>query len=374
LTSLPESGRAALIEEYGAPLAVREYPVVEPQPGSILVRVDRATICGSDVHTWTGKLAQVHDIELPIVPGHEVVGEIVAFGPGEQVDSVGASLRAGDRVIWTHEACGHCYYCTVERNGTLCENRRLGFLQPARKAPHFHGTFAEYSYVWPRSGRLRVPDDVESGWASAASCALRTVLNGWKRLGAVGIRDTVVIQGAGPLGLFATAVAAVGQPRKLVVVGGPESRLEIARRWGADLTISVDEVGDAEERRQLVLEATDGRGADVVAEFSGAPGAFAEGIGLAALNGRYLVVGTVAGPPQEILPQMVTRKNLSILGSLSADVDSYYDALVFLRRFRATFDWDAMLGRTYSLDDLTEGMEAMRDYTEVKAVLDPALG
>src|ERR1700761_2702697 len=146
--ALPTSGQAAVITAYDAPLELREYPVTAPRPGEILLRMDTATVCGSDVHTWRGRMAQAHHIALPIVPGHEGVGRVVALGQGAESDSVGTHLGGDDRVIWAHEACGHCYYCSVERNGALCENRRLGFLQPARKEPHFPGTFAGHPDGW----------------------------------------------------------------------------------------------------------------------------------------------------------------------------------------------------------------------------------
>jgi L-iditol 2-dehydrogenase len=369
--SLPESGRAAVVTAYDEPLEIREYPVLPPEPGSILVEVDRATVCGTDVHVWQGLMGGVYQLELPLILGHEMVGRIVEFGDGPRVDSAGVNLARGDRVVWEHEACGHCYYCTVEGMGALCVERRIGFLISSERPPHFNGGFGEYTYVWPKSGRLRVPDDVKSEWASAASCALRTVINGWESLGIVDYRHTVVIQGAGPLGLFATAVAATHRPKKLIVIGGPAARLEIAQAWGADAVISLDETPDTADRRALVLDATDGRGADVVGEFSGGRGAFAEGIALAAPNGRYTVVGTVGGPEQSVPVHQIVHKNLRISGTLSGEIDSYHKALEFLRRNRDRFDWDLMMGTTYGLDDLTSGMRRMQRFEEIKAIVAP---
>src|ERR1700761_1491925 len=367
--ALPTSGQAAVITAYDAPLELREYPVTAPRPGEILLRMDTATVCGSDVHTWRGRMAQAHHIDLPIVPGHEGVGRVVALGQGAERDSVGTDLAAGDRGIWAHEACGHCYYCSVERNGALCVNRRMGFLQPAEEAPHFHGTFGEYAYVWSNSGRLRVPDSVDSAIASAASCALRTVISAWHKLGPVDYRHRVLILGSGPLGLFATALAASVSPAQVVVVGGPESRLEVARAWGADVTISVDEHPDPQERRALVAEATEGRGADVVLELSGAPGAFADGLHDAALNARYVVAGTVTGGEQPIPVQQITRKNITIQGSLSADIDSYYRGLKFLEAQRSRFDWSLMSGSSFPLSDATSALELMASQKEIKTAI-----
>jgi threonine dehydrogenase-like Zn-dependent dehydrogenase len=371
MNSLPDVGRAAVVTAWGEPTEVREYELAPPPPGGLLVRVERATVCGSDVHAWAGALAGGFDIDLPIILGHETVGRIVAFGDGAELDSVGQRLREGDRVTWAHEACGHCYECTVLGLGTLCPDRKIGFLMSADAPPHFHGGFAEYAHISPGAGRLRIPDGVQSEWAAAASCALRTVVDAVERLGRVDYRHTVVIQGAGPVGLFATAMLAVARPRKLVVVGGPSSRLEVARAWGADATIDVAEFSSAEARREAVLALVGARGADVICEMSGARGALAEGLQVAAPAARYLVAGTVAGGTQEIDAHLIVRRNLTVIGSLGAEIDAYWKAMEFLRHERDRFDWDLLIGGRYGLDDVTAALSAMRDYSETKAVIVP---
>ncbi len=370
--ALPKSGRAAVVAAWGEPLVLREYPLTEPPPGGLLVEVEKTTICGSDVHTWDGTFAEDFGIETPVVLGHEIVGRILAFGDGARIDSVGTPLAVGDRVVWEHEACGHCYQCSVERNASLCSSRRIGFLLDSDEPPHFGGGFGEYSYVWPRSGRLRVPDDVDSALAAAASCALRTAIPAIERLGGVDYADTIVVQGSGPLGLFATAVFASHSPAKLIVIGSPDARLEVARAWGADVTISIDEHASREERVERVREETQGRGARVVGEFSGGRDAVVEGIDLVAANGRYVIAGSLGGPEQPLLGQRITQKNLTIHGSLGAEIGSYYKALEFLRRQRDRFDWDLLIGSTYGLSEATLGLERMQSFEEIKAVLDPA--
>jgi threonine dehydrogenase-like Zn-dependent dehydrogenase len=368
---MPQVGRAAVVTAWGAPVEVREYPVTPPPPGGLLVRVERATVCGSDVHAWDGALAAGFDIDLPIILGHETVGRIVAFGEGPRADSVGTPLRVGDRVTWAHEACGRCYECTVLGMGTLCPNRKIGFLLNADMPPHFHGGFAEFAHVAPGAGRLRIPDDVDSEWAAAASCALRTVVDAVARLGQVDYRNTVVVQGAGPIGLFMTAMVSVAGPRKLVVIGGPEARLEVARAWGADATVDVSRHPTPEARREAVLSIIGSRGADVVCEMSGARGAVAEGIRLAAPAGRYLVAGTVGNGTQEVDAHLIVRRNLTIVGSLGAEIGAYYQAMEFLRQRRDRFDWNLLIGGRYMLDEVTAALAGMKDYSETKAVVVP---
>ena len=108
---------------------------------------------------------------------------------------------------------------------TLCADRFIGMLTPCTRPPYLHGTFADHAHIHPRAGRIRVPDAVGSELASAASCALRSVIAAFDRLGALDYRDTVLIQGAGPLGLFATAIASRHAPCRLIVIGAPDARL-----------------------------------------------------------------------------------------------------------------------------------------------------
>jgi L-iditol 2-dehydrogenase len=365
----PAVGVAAVVSAWGEPLELREYPVTAPPPGGLLVEVERATVCGSDIHVWTGALAEGYGLQLPVILGHETVGRVLEGGG---VDAVGRPIAAGDRVTWAHEDCGKCFECTVLRQGPLCPNRRMGFLVDADEPPHFHAGFAQYAHIAPGAGRLRIPDDVRSEWAAAASCGLRTIVDAMGRLGPVDHRHSVVIQGSGPLGLFGAAMIAVHRPKRVIVIGGPAARLDVAREWGADLTIDIDAFRTPEARLAAVLEATDGRGPDVVLELSGAPGAIGEGLQMAAPAARYVVAGTVGGGIQEIEGSLIVRKALTVLGSVGAEIGAYHVALEFLRAHRHTFDWDRLIGDRYSLEDATTALRRMRSGAETKAVIVPA--
>lgn len=373
MATTTKTGLASVVQEYGEPLEIVEYPVPVPEPGALTVRVDVATMCGSDVHAWEGAYVGILPVETPMILGHEVVGIVEAIGGGAELDSLGRPVRVGDRVVWAHEPCGRCFQCTVDREPTLCPNRRIGMMETSARPPHFSGTFAEYSYVWPKSGRIRVPDDVKSEWASAASCALRTVINGVERAGGIDYMHNVVVQGAGPVGLFCAAVLATHSPRQLIVIGAPDARLEVARSFGADHTISIEEQKDPEERTALVNELTDGRGADVVFEASGAPGAVTEGVGLVAANGRYVLIGSVGGAPQLVSAPRIVTRGLSVYGSMGGDIDSYYKALEFMRHTRSRFDFDRVIGDSYPLDRVTDALHRMQRFEDIKPVITPGV-
>src|SRR3989454_488588 len=231
MSLLPKTARAAVVAEYGKPIEIRDLPVPredELEPGALLVRVDVASICGSDVHQWDGMTQTLAPASLPIVLGHEMMGTVVAFGPGPREDSIGQPLKEGDRLLWTHVYCGQCHECRVQHTPTLCRRKKQYMRTNCERFPYLVGGFAQYCYVFPPSGRVRIPDDVPDGVAAAASCALRTVVHAFDRLGRIEPHQRVVIQGAGPLGLFATAVANHAGVSDLIVVGAPLTPVQAA--------------------------------------------------------------------------------------------------------------------------------------------------
>ncbi|GAA5064615.1 zinc-binding dehydrogenase [Nocardia callitridis] len=370
MTSTIETGRAAVLHDYRADFEITNFPKPKAEPGGLVVEIETATVCGSDVHVWQGDMVGVLPISPPLILGHEMTGRITEIGAGADIDSVGQRLRVGDRVVWAHIPCGRCHECTVEREPVLCSRRYIGYLNDCSAPPHFTGTFAEYGIVRPAAGRVRVPDNVESAWASAGSCALRTVVRALSVAGPIDRDDTVVIQGAGPLGLFATALVSLHNPRRLVVVGGPADRLQLAKEWGATDTVMVDPTADPAERIDEVHRIT-GRGASVAFELAGAPGVLSEGIQMIARNGRYVVMGTLGGPPQPVNAATIVTRGIRVLGSMSGDIGDYHTALLALERYRDRFDWNRMLGNTYDLDHLADAMAAMLRMDEIKPIIRP---
>lgn len=366
----PTTCQAAVLVDYGKPLELREVPVPEEiEPGGILVQIDVATICGSDIHLVDGDIA-VLTSNLPLIPGHEFVGKVVKTGRGAERDSLGRDLKYGDRIVWEHENCGHCYACVIQGDPGLCSNRRQYMIGGCSDFPYLTGGLAEYCYVFPKSGRLLVPDAVKSEWASAASCAGRTVFRAFERLGRIAPSETVVIQGSGPLGLFATALARRSGAGKIVVIGAPEQRLALAREWGADETVAVGDT-TPESRAERVREFTLGEGADIVMEFSGGRGAFKEGIGFTRTGGRYVVVGQLGPAADEIQPSLITRNALTIMGSWSATISHYWQAMDFIERTRHELDYDALTTSKYELADANTAIERMHAFRDIKPAIYP---
>lgn len=367
MTGIPEYSRAAVLRKFKDPLSIENVPIPrEIAPGAALVKIEACSICGTDVHLWQGSLALT--VNLPVIIGHEMVGRVVALGPGIEHDSVGTRLRVGDRVLYTHTACGSCYFCTTARKPTLCTNRRAYMYETMEKSPYLLGGFSEYGYVLPQSGRIKVPDSVPSDLASLSSCALRSVMNAMSQLGEIEPTDTVVIQGAGPLGLLATANAKVRGARRVIVVGAPETRLSLAREFGADECISVEGT-TPQQRLDAVLATTEGRGADIVMEYTGVPTAFVEGLHMARKGARYLVVGQLGEGKTEFSPSLIVKKNITVIGSFSGDARSYWLAIQFMEKHQHTFPFHKMITGRYKLEEVNVAMERMKAMQEIKPVI-----
>jgi L-iditol 2-dehydrogenase len=372
--TLPTSSRAAVITNFGSELEVRDLPIPELEAGALLVKVEAGTVCGSDVHVWDGSLhaGGVRPIVLPVVPGHEMVGIVVTMN-GEDIGYTGGgTVSVGDRIVFTQGRCSSCYHCSVAGQPNLCSNRR-NYGTNCEGFPYLVGGFAEYCYVYPTSQKILVPHDVKSEWASAGSCSLRTIINAFEQLGRVEPWQTVVVQGTGPLGLFATALAKCSGAQRIVVVGAPDSRLELARAWGATDLVSVLEHPEPQARVDEVLALTRGQGAEIVMEWSGARTAFSEGIDMVRRGGRFLVGGQVGPHQVQFQPAKILKNHLTVIGSMSGTESHYWKAMQFLSKRQHDFDFDRIISNRYGLDRIADALRGMQNLTEIKPVIIPGL-
>ncbi|WP_375000380.1 zinc-binding dehydrogenase [Aeromicrobium sp. CTD01-1L150] len=364
--TIPATSRAVVVEAFGSPVQVKDVPIPDAlEPGALLVRVEACSVCGTDLHLWQGELSL--GVDLPVILGHEMVGRIVQVGAGAERDSLNQELSVGDRIIWTHTACGSCKFCLLGQV-TLCVNR-LGYMfQTCAEPPYLLGGFSEYVYVLPDSGRVRVPDQVSSDLASIASCALRSVMKAFREVGSLSSSEHVLIQGSGPLGLLATAVSVAAGVRSVTVIGGPSDRLELAKRFGATNVLDVTATSTA-ERAERIAGWTEGYGPDVTFEFSGNPNAFAEGLALTSKGGRYMVVGQLGKGEVAVAPSMITAKNLAVMGSFSGGVRDYWDALRFFERFQDDFPFTDLITNTYTLETVNDALTSMKAEREIKPLI-----
>ena len=366
------TARAAVLEQFKTPLQLREYPLpARPEPGAVLVRTEMAGICGTDVHLWKGELP----IALPVILGHETVGRIEQLGDGVETDWNGEALKVGDRVTWNSAtSCGKCYYCAQKRQPTRCPHRRAyGIGHRCDQAPHFLGGYADFHYLRPGATIFKLPDDLPTEAVVGAGCALITAIHGVERTG-IAWSDNVVVQGAGPVGIAALAVAKGAGAGQVIVIGGPKHRLDLARRFGADHVIDLDTVRTPAERLAEVRRLTGGYGADVVLECVGMPGAVVEGMELCRDGGKYLVLGHYCDAgPVTWNPHVITRKQLQVFGSWSSEPRHLLAAIQFLRRTQKEFPFAEMVSHRFSLAQANLALETTAAWAGSKSVIVPGL-
>ena len=363
---MPEVSRAAVVTTVHAPLEIQSVPIPALEPGGVLVKVDAATLCGTDVHIWEGVSASVGGV--PYIPGHETCGTIVEIG-GTRTDLLDVPLRVGDRIIATYAFCGHCYFCSIARQAVLCTNVVTYGRSRSDRPPYLLGGCAEYHYFPPGCDIVRVPDAVTPALAASAACALRTIMHAFEKLGRLGSHETVLVQGAGPVGLYAAAVARDRGAGKVLVIGAPANRLRVAEAFGADATLDLDAVPDPAQRKAWALEQTAGRGPDVVLQCAGSP-AIVEGLDLVRRGGKLVSIGATGGTIA--LPGGVfTGKYVDVLGIVMAEGRHFYEAVNFLATRKTQFPFERMITGSYGLDGVTDALAGMAAFREVKPVIVP---
>lgn len=365
LRAMAETGRLAYMPEPGR-VEIREYPLPEPEPGALLLKTLIAGVCGSEIHIFRGG----HPLLQKAVLGHEIVGEIAALGAGVTADSTGVPLAAGDRVTATYfRTCLHCPACG-RGDLVLCHHGYAGWMQPPEAFPHFVGTHGTHYYVHPTQWVYRVPDAVSSRAVATANCGLAQVVCGVDRA-ELRAGETLLVQGAGGLGLYAAAVAKEHGAR-VVVVDPVATRLAQALRFGADEVVDMSELPDAAERRARILELTGPEGADAAIDVAGVPAAFSEGVGLVRPGGRYVEIGTIT-PGKEATLDLgaLTRRAVRIIPVIRYEPWYLADALRFLERARERFPFEEILDALYPLEEIERALDDSAERKVTRAGIAP---
>lgn len=366
--SRPRS-RAVLLEEFGRTPSVTQFELDRPEPGGLTVACRYGGVCGTDLHLIRGDL----DVPLPLVLGHEGLGVVHELGATDTRDVQGRLLAVGDVVMWASSiACHECFSCQVLREPTLCENRRTyGVNRSVADGSPLAGSWAEHIQLHPGTTVIALPPDVNAIAAMALACAGPTMVHAlWERR-PVRVGETVVVQGSGPVGVAAAALAALAGAR-VIMVGGPQSRLDLIKRGGfAEECFEVVESGDVDAARDGVFAATDGRGADLVIECTGVPDAIDQGTRMARRGGSYLVVGqyTDAGNVS-FNPHQIVHRQLDVVGSWAFTGAHLLDYIRLLPALTDRFDLQALVTQ-YPLDDVAAALLAAREGTSMKIVLTP---
>jgi threonine dehydrogenase-like Zn-dependent dehydrogenase len=359
--------RAMVLEKFNEPLVMKSFPIPKLKEGEVLVRVKAAGICGSDVHMWEGRDPRTR---RPMILGHEGVGEIAEIN-GKKKDVDGNPLGVGDKVLWNRGVvCGHCYFCRVKMEPSLCTNRWVyGIHTSAAEPPFLTGNYAEYLLLVREVDLFKIETEVDPQVLVPASCSGATAAHALD-LSRIQSGDSVAVLGVGPLGIFTIAFARSSGASQIVAIGGTEERLRICKAFGATLLLNRHCLSK-EERKEAVLEATHGRGVDVAFEMAGEPEAMKEGISLARTGGACVSAGF--GEPHGTMEvdcfHDIVRKNLCLQGIWVSELRHTHMALKLMMSHLKEFE--RLITHRFPLEQANEALQVMKRKEAVKAVLIP---
>lgn len=366
---MQQTARVAVLPEIrlpeSRPFQIEEVEIPPLVDGAILGRMVMAGVCGTDVHILHGKVP----VRTPAVLGHENVARVEAIGGDNPLyDITGKEVKVGDRITWLPKSCMQCYNCTILGDPAKCEQRigYGGWVVPADQHPYLVGGFAEYVWILPDSDLVVLPPDLASE-AVVLGDALRIMVHGLERIGGLEYGDTVVVQGCGAVGMMGLLLAKDAGAGQVIVTGAPAARLALAREFGADATIDIDEVPVA-ERIQQVLDRTNGCGADVVFECAGVPAAVAEGLEMVRINGRYLIAGHYGDAGTVPLnPHTINKKQITITGVWSAANKHFLRGLTLMRKLPL----EKLVTHRFALEEINEALIAAERQETLKAAIVP---
>lgn len=361
--------QAAVLKRFNEPLDIQTFPEPQVGPGEVLVRITAAGVCGSDVHMWHGLDPRT---PLPIILGHEGVGIIEKIGEdGSRLDVYGRELCEGEPVIWDRSiVCGQCYFCAVKAQPNLCRSRwSYGIHRSCSDPPHLNGCYADHILLVRETKIVSLADweDFDPPALVTAGCSGATAANAAELAGIVP-GDTVVIQGAGPLGLYLVGYARAYGADKVMVIEGVPARIELARRLGADVVCDINYT-TPDSRVEQLLEMTNRIGADVAFEAVGRPEPFLEGVRMVRDGGCYVAVGTAV--PTGSIPvdfyHQIVRKHLKLQGVWTNDTRHLIQALSLVRGNMQVFS--DMVSHRFPLDEATAALDVMAKREAIKAAL-----
>jgi threonine dehydrogenase-like Zn-dependent dehydrogenase len=344
------TGKAAVLVGPGKGYEIQEFEVPAPEPDGVVIKVSMGGICGSDLHIWRGD-SPMFAAMAGNVAGHEMTGRVHALGSNIKTDSLGRPLKEGDRVCYPYfYFCGRCYQCN-KAEFSACPNKLLTM---GPSISRFSGAYGEYYYLKPGGRIFKVPDEVTDEMATPVNCALSQVTFGLQKAG-MKYGDTIVIQGAGGLGLNAIAVAREMGADAVIAIDGVPGRLELAKRFGADETIDISQLANPNERIAKVKQLTGNRGADIVVEVVGVPGVVPEGLQMLREGGTLLEIGNISfGRTVEIDPSALVWGTKKIQGVIMYDPWVIPEALEFLVRTKDKYPHQDVVSHTFKLDDIND--------------------
>jgi threonine dehydrogenase-like Zn-dependent dehydrogenase len=368
-------------------LEVQERDLPEIQEDGLLIKIEAASICGSDGHGIKGTP------KTPTAIGHELCGEVVKIGTeaNRKIHVFGGELEIGDRIaIYPWITCGYCGGCMRHGDGVcmICDN---GFCYGGSETigksqieagvdvyPHFKGGFAEYLYIFPGTYVWKIPADMPSEIASLLdplAVGVRAVEMAQTEAGvlneSLNTSTQAVVTGAGPIAALTALVLKMMGCEKVILTGTSDKKLQIAQEISnADELINIKGLSE-EERIQKVIDMTNG-GADLVIQCANNVAASIEALQMTRKLGTYVEIGVPFGwgESKEIdLPQLVFSKNVKITGLVANHPQAFDKAFHILKRHKE-LNLDKIFTHKFTtLEDLLPTIKKMNDEDYMKGVL-----
>jgi S-(hydroxymethyl)glutathione dehydrogenase/alcohol dehydrogenase len=363
--------RAAVLEEFGKPLAVQEVELTEPRAGEVLVRLAACGVCHTDLYTASGADPSGY---APAVLGHEGAGVVEKVGAGV------ADLAVGDHVVTLFSPqCRECVHC-VDPRTNLCmairAEQNLGHLpdgttrlrRDGEEIRHFMGcsTFAEYT-VMPEIALARISPEAPFEHACLFACGLSTGLGAAINTAKVSPGSTCVVFGAGMVGLGAVAGARLQGAERIICVDLSPERLELARGQGATHVL-----GGGPGAVEEILAMTGGYGADYTFEATGRTDVMEQAFEATRMAWGLCTVAGVAGRGEtlDVIPRLlITGRRLA--GSSFGGVKGRDQVPVLIERYLAgEIDVEPFLSHRITLDEVNRGFELMEAQDGIRSVIE----
>jgi threonine dehydrogenase-like Zn-dependent dehydrogenase len=369
--------QAAVLETPGK-LSIERFPESPPPRDGAVLHPTHCGVCGTDPHMYSGHLA----VPMPLVMGHEFSGILKGWGPDFPArDVYGQDLKPGDAVaVGTTLSCGTCYYCRfVPQRENLCQNVNIyGITLGSEDAPHVRGAYSELMYLFPQTWLFKLPSNVSLKMAALSdpiACGTRALERAfgpglpWAGEG-MGLGKSVVVQGLGPIGIVTGAAARAMGASPVIGIDRIPMRMDMAKRFGFDEILSLEDLPDLEDRVAAVRSMTRGLGADVVVEVVGLPVAFAESLRLVRKGGRIVEFGHFTDNGTMALnPQQIVNLDVDILGSYAYPNSQIGTSLSFLSRYADIYPFEDLVTHTFPVAQTEEAIHASRDKLCVKAMV-----
>ncbi len=332
-------------------MRLEEVPKPEITKDEILLKVNVSAVCGTDVRIYLGK--KTKGVRTPSTIGHELVGTVAEVGDNVQ------EFVVGDRVgVMPVIPCGNCYYCQNGKENVCANRTAIGY--------EYDGGFAEYVRI-PKTALqakniVKIPDHITFEQAVIAE-PLACCLNGNKKAN-VKMNDTVVVIGGGPIGLMHVQLAKIAGAKQVILSELVGHRREKAIEAGADITVNPEQ----ESLEQVVMDATDKLGADVVIMAIGVPQLVNGAVSLLKKGGTLnLFAGFTKGVLSELDPNIIHYNEINVNGTSALTRSNYHESLSLI--VSGKINTDVITTQGYTLDDIQKAIEDVRDGVGMKSVI-----